>query len=308
MIVIDGNAVGYAAQHSTKLTVGDQEVQAIYQFLRTLKVIKARFGGKIVVLWDGKAQFRYDRYSEYKGKRNADDAQKAARESWQSQKPMLQNMLSSINVWQFFHSDFEADDLAGYLTRKVESPIQLITGDEDWIQLVNDNVSWHDIRSNVQKDCVASKLQEVTGFKTTTQFLYAKALQGDTSDNIKGVGGLGEKAGKAIFTQFKSLQELFDEHADTEDGFEKDHLIDELRRFRKKLNDFCTPEGKKLLARNLYLMDLKSGRWDQSIREGIEVTRPSLDMARFESQCRDLNFLSIANMIPDWRIFEKEVA
>lgn len=75
--------------------------------------------------------------------------------------------------------------------------IYLLTGDGDWLQLVRENVSWVSLREDAKhKQVNFEQFAELTGLPTPRAFLEAKALQGDTSDNIKGVGGIGDGGAK----------------------------------------------------------------------------------------------------------------
>ena len=304
MIVIDGNALGYAAQYAKPMISDGVQVQAIYQFLRSLKNIRERFDrdGNIVVLWDGRANFRFDLHPEYKGNRNKDEKAKAHKEEWQRQSDSVQSILPSLNVTQMLHYEFEADDLAGYLTRKITQPIRLITGDQDWQQLVSPTVSWHDMRTNMKKDCDFSNFNTVTGFDTASRFLVAKAMIGDTSDNIQGVEGIGPKSAGEIMSLYGSVKSLKAHHKEC-GGFDKDDLPASMSKFKKKLNNFCEGQHDERLARNLKLMNLGSPANDEAMSKGLNVTRAAPEQSKFEASCRDLGFLSIVKHINQWSVF-----
>lgn len=301
--LIDGNAIGYAAQSATTLTVDGMETQAIYNSLKTLKHLKTTFRQypQTLWLWDGKADFRYDLYPDYKGNR-ADTAEKREMKAkYSAQKPYLEEMLTCLGITQVVSARFEADDLAGYFVRKAEARrqnTQLITGDGDWMQLISPTTCWHDPRRNPGKFCDQDTFEEITGYADTEQFLQAKALHGDTSDNIGGVGGLGEKAAAAIMSNYGSVKSLLEAYK-REGEFTKDNLPAELSRYRKKLNDFCS-NNIGIFTRNYRLMNLRSPERDSLIKDTLQITRGNKDMTRFEQLCKEFRFLSILRELNTW--------
>lgn len=262
-LIIDGNAVGYHGQQARRLSTGDFPTQAIFHYMKELRNLRRRYPNLTALnCWDEHTQWRYDLYPEYKGKRDKYDAQKAMREEYRQQRPTIQQCLSFLGAPQVRAEEYEADDLAGYLAQKVtkneDSFAMLVTGDQDWLQLVSDNVSWYDpIRNQL---VTKSKFEEFTGFENSTQFLQAKALQGDSSDNITGVGGIGEGTAKKIMAHFGSLQTLIAEWVKSNRSFEKGDLPSELSRARTKINAFLSDkdDGIKKFKRNYKLMDLRN--------------------------------------------------
>ena len=304
-LLVDVNALGYAAHNTSKLTTPDgREVQAIFQTLSMLKTMRSRYEdyNRVLLLWDGHAQFRYDLYPEYKGKRDDTPEKEESRERYKDQVPILKSMLEHLGGCQITAPGFEADDLAGYFSRTLVDQghkVKLITGDGDWKQLVNGRVSWSDPRV-ADRICNRVNFEMNTGFKTTSQFLEAKVLMGDTSDNIKGVPGIGEKAAVAIMRNYGSVYELF--KAKKEHGeFSKDNLPDDLRRFKKKLNEFTTRDGLKIFKRNMALMDLSSADRDPEIKQAMVVNKPGKDFEAFLDICDDLSFNKMIRERESWR-------
>lgn len=209
-LLIDGNSVGRAAHSSTKLTVGDEEAQAIFGTVRTIQaLLKSYPNHKPICLWDGRAQWRFDLFPLYKGNRS-DNAQKIAdRASYHLQKPHITLALKQLGVTQITDNRAEADDLAGYFSRKLGvegNKVTLVTGDKDWQQLITKNVDWIDHRSNSLVNHLNFK--EITGFDNVNQFVDAKCLMGDSSDNIPGIGGIGSVGVVDFFNRFSSVDQF----------------------------------------------------------------------------------------------------
>ena len=135
IMIIDGNSLAYAAQCATPLTVDGMEVQGVFHSLKTLRTLLynyPRYANKIFWLWDHRAQWRYDLYPEYKGKRQDTLEKVSVKVSLESAKPMLETMLTSLGVDQVFATGYEADDVAAMLSRAATAKQRealLVTGD-----------------------------------------------------------------------------------------------------------------------------------------------------------------------------------
>lgn len=259
LIIVDGNAMGHAHNNATRLSVGKFQTQAIYGYARMLRDLAEKYkGAKILVLWDGKAKFRYDLLPEYKAQRaealKVDPKKQADRDAYNAQIPYIRKMIEMTGISQMMNEDLEADDLAGYFVSEFAPSgreIILITGDGDWKQLVAPNVKWHDPRSE-GKWVTHENFHESTGFFTTDEFLQGKALIGDTSDNIKGVDKIGKVYAVEILARFKSVEEFF-RQVDTGE------LVPKLV-IHKNL---ASEQGRAIYRRNMTLMDLKNAQKPQ---------------------------------------------
>lgn len=133
-ILVDGNAVGHTMHNGTTLTAGTFQTQAIFGFVKAIRELYCNFPDRrLVVLWDGKAQWRYDLYPDYKSNRGHEDDPTAAahRAAYKAQVPLIQASLERLGVEQKLNYFAEADDLAGYLTPRLaaSNPVLLVTGD-----------------------------------------------------------------------------------------------------------------------------------------------------------------------------------
>jgi DNA polymerase I len=205
VMLIDVNGLGFAAQNTkTRLYSGEVETTAVFGVLRSIIKLRSNFAGDPIVLWDGRS-WRYDVHPTYKGNREKNPEIVAVREAWRAQRPATGRMLNTIGVRQVLASNMEADDLAARLRRRLVDAgkdVTLVTGDKDWLQLLEENVhAWDPIRERL---IGLHNFKETTGLPAPSCLAPFKALTGD-SDNIKGVGGIGPKTAMAIFEQYGSV-------------------------------------------------------------------------------------------------------
>lgn len=211
ILLIDGNNFMYAAQHGArKLTAGDLETTAIFGFLGSLRNVMLRFPDHTpIVLWDSSPSWRVDIYPDYKGNRKENPALVAVTAALRPQRPIMKELLRDMGVRQYTVNKHEADDLAADLSRKVSAKggnVVLVTRDGDWQQLVNQRTVWYDHKND--KVINLNNFKDETGYLDPERFVHGKAIHGDASDNIPGVGGLGDGAAKAILAEFPSLNHL----------------------------------------------------------------------------------------------------
>ena len=296
-LLIDGNNFLFAAQHNgSKLTAGEQEVTAIFGFLGSLRNVMERWPGSIpVVLWDASPSWRYDLYPDYKGNRDKNPSLVAVKNALQSQRPIIKDILDLMGVRQLAIPRQEADDLAAHLSRVLPGQIVLVTRDGDWQQLVRDRVCWYDHRND--KVINVDNFQEVTGYADTDRFIEAKCIHGDGSDNIPGVGGLGEKAAALILGEFKSMQELAAAWPVFSATIGKGHPWS---RYRKKIEAALDdPKMWDRLALNRRLMDL--GDADYTREDYRKISRPgAYNEAELKRMMGKLGFHSILRRYDAW--------
>lgn len=301
IILIDANSVGYAGQHAADLKTGDQPTQAIYNSVMALRHQRmVSPDSRIFYLWDSKAQFRFDLLPEYKGKRSDTPEKMKAKEEYHSQQPFIKKMVQHLGIDQIEIPGFEADDVAYQLTKRFVSKgynVKLVSSDKDWLQmLLSDKISWYDPR--LDRSCNLNFFEDFTGFKTVDQFVAAKCIQGDTSDNIAGIPGLGEKACALIFNRWETVQDMVREHRATEGGFTKAILGPEFSRHIKKINEFCTNENGAMAAyvRNQKLINLAKA----PDIPAIQIANGKSDQEAFFDLCAELAFVSITSKPMPW--------
>lgn len=317
-ILVDGNSIGYAAHNARELKQNGRPVQAIFFTLKMIKAVVELYGNhcdELIVLWDTPAKWRYAIHPEYKGKRDDDPVKRASRKAYKEQVPLIRKALSLLGVKQMIARDEEADDLAAALVHNREpgEVIVLVSGDMDWAQLVTDGVIWYDPREE-GKTITYLDFEAKTGFATPVLFSQAKAVLGDSSDNIKGIDGIGEKCLPLLFKYYRSIPGFFEGaniHAKLcQPSFEKGELPEELSRWRTKLNEFAFGNGLQVFKRNMQLMNLlsKRHRSTEILDKTVSVVTP-YDEEAFTDFCAEFAFMSITRKIPEWRAaFEKFAA
>lgn len=309
-VFIDFNSVGHAAFQSPVLRSGDLETQAVFGALRTLRAILIRYSDTMpVALWDG-ASWRKGVAEEYKGNRSDTPDKVAARARYKAQVPYIRRALECLGVPQIVARNLEADDLAGILTKKtvaVGDKVHLITGDEDWIQLVGPNVTWEDHRVE-DKTVDVWNFREFTGVETPTQFVQLKALQGDTSDNLKGVGGIGEDRAHYLINVWGSVENFLadlDPRATFKAAVESGRIVhrEPLNKdgqpkkplsatIPKSMLDFYSSvEAHAKFNKNMDLMLLFEDKHPPA--EQLKVNKGKLDPEKFRQLCMELGFMSL---------------
>lgn len=289
ILIIDGNKVAHANDHTRELSVGDLNTQAIYGTLRSLEALAKKYPkAKMIVAWDGRAQGRFDLYPKYKSNRNdvTNVEQQARREMYARQMPYLRKAIKLLGITQMIVPHAEADDIAGYLVKNLSSKrkILLMTGDTDWLQLINANVAWSD--TTLGKYVDKSSFFDATGFETPQAFLEGKALIGDTSDCIEGIPKIGPKKGALILAKFKSVENFF---AKIDSGeYSPDNSTTGTKSVEHTL---ASPNGRDIFRRNMKLMNLIDTPY---IAHGdIKTTPGALNKEKLEELFIELNFNSI---------------
>jgi len=284
ILLVDGNSLMHANHHATALTVGGMQVQAIFGMLKSLRALMQQTPGEkeLLVVWDGRAMFRMELLPEYKLNRVATDpAQQASKDAFKRQAPFVEKALSMLGIRQMRSPLLEADDLAGHLIPKLVACgylITMVSGDKDWLQMVGPSVTWYDPIRNRRVD--ESNFLEFTGYFTPAGFVQGKALTGDNSDNISGVGGIGDKGAPLFIAEYGSVKE-----------FLKRFDAGEFKKLPAARQRLASPEGRAVFERNLKLMD-----WSLSRRPepGEVISTPAVvDVAGFETLCQRLAFASI---------------
>lgn len=316
-VIIDGNSIAHANHAATKLTVGSMETQAIFGTVKSVQAIaREHLGWNILVLWDGKAQWRFDLCPEYKGTRVAkNEKEQHDKDSYKKQSPFIRKALQLMGVRQMLAVSAEADDMGGLISQRLAAKgvaVKLYTGDKDWLQMVKPGVVWIDpIRD---RSCNVSNFFEFTGYRTPEQFIDGKALMGDGSDNISPVGGIGEKGAPEFIAEFGSVAAFYEMVASGkfvpkkkahinlcgDSPFTKDQWVERFdmpedtpsyERELKKYVDTWPGQGRILFARNRKLMNLLDV--PTPAKEDVSVIAPTFSRDAFKALCEKLAFHSI---------------
>ncbi|MCL4387256.1 MAG: DNA polymerase I [Patescibacteria group bacterium] len=210
-VIFDGNAVVHRAYHALPpLTTKDGEVvNAVYGFtMILLKVIDELKPDYLAMAFDlAEPTFRHKEYKEYKATR-----EKTA-EDLSSQFRHVYEVLDAFDIPYYTQKGYEADDIIGTLSRKVEGKgleTIIVTGDLDELQLVDENTKVYTMRRGFTDTVIYDEkmVKERYGL-TPKEFIDFKALKGDPSDNIPGVPGIGEKTAVALIQDNKDLEGIY---------------------------------------------------------------------------------------------------
>lgn len=209
LVLIDGNSLLNRAFYATKpLTTKDgTPTNAIFGFVKLLlKLIDSTKPDKLIVAFDLKAPtFRHKMYDGYKATR------KPMPEDLAAQIGTLKSLLRSMNIAMCEKEGFEADDLVGTLSHMFKDTKSIIvTGDKDSYQLVDDVTDVYLTKTGVSDLLKLNKdnFSEIVGYRPD-QVIEIKALMGDSSDNIPGVAGVGEKTARALIAAYSDLDGVY---------------------------------------------------------------------------------------------------
>lgn len=213
LLLIDGNSIMNRAFYGIPdMTTNDgRHTNAIYGFLNIiLKVIEEEQATHICVAFDLKKKtFRHEMYEAYKGTR------KGMPEELHEQMPRIKKILQAMHIRIVEQEGFEADDLIGTLSKKGEREgfaVTILSGDRDLLQLATDTVLVRIPKTKHGKteveDYYAKNVVETYGV-TPLIFIDMKGLMGDTSDNIPGVPGIGEKTAAKLLAEYGDLDGVY---------------------------------------------------------------------------------------------------
>lgn len=301
IMLIDSNNIGFASQMTTKLTIGNREVQAIFGYLRSLRKILGENPSCLPLsLWDGRAQWRFDMYPEYKSGRAKNEKMKLMKEKYEEQRPDIVRALRALGVRQLTHIDGEADDMAGLMTAKAKAAgnrVILVSGDKDWLQLIDDGVMWTDpVRD---RSCTIGSFVEFTGCGSTDMFLQQKALIGDASDSIKGVGGIGEGTSIDFLEQYGSVENFLNMGARGE--LPKKMPLSYKRLLDNKPFEYrgsMYPGMQDSFNRNMKIMNLQGAAAPKP--ESLIIDSGQFDRQAFKEFCEEFAFASILRELDNW--------
>lgn len=196
-LIVDMNNLLYRAHFVSALTdKKGRRVSGIFGVMKMIPVLMRKFNpSNVVVAWDlGKSKARLRLYPDYKKQRDEKRDPKDV-EALQFQRLVCQEIFNQLPVKQLMVQDVEADDIIGYLTEKLKGRKVVVSNDQDFFQLVKEDTTL--FLPNKPLKVSLENVDEVLGFPAKHYILW-KSLVGDTSDNIKGVRGIGPKRATAI--------------------------------------------------------------------------------------------------------------
>ena len=214
LMVIDGNSIVNRAFYGVSQNLSTREglpTNAIFGFVNILlKLLEEEQPEGLAVAFDLKAPtFRHLAYEGYKAQR------KGMPEELAVQMPVLKRLLDAMNIRRYELEGWEADDLLGTMARvngEEGGQTVVVTGDKDSLQLITDSTTVKLVSTRMGRTTTRNMTPEVFreeyGFDPI-HIIDLKALMGDTSDNIPGVKGIGEKTAMALLAQYPSIDDLY---------------------------------------------------------------------------------------------------
>ena len=209
LLVIDGNSIMNRAFYGIRVLTNKKGMptNALTGFLNIfLKLMKEEAPDRIAVAFDLHAPtFRHKMYADYKGTRHA------MPDELRAQMPIIKQILTALGVAIVEKEGYEADDIIGTLSHAAElqgGECTISTGDRDSFQLITDKVT---VRLASNKEDIIytpAKIAEVYGV-TPREMLEVKTLMGDSSDNIPGVPGVGEKTALGLIQKYHTVDYIY---------------------------------------------------------------------------------------------------
>lgn len=212
LLIIDGSSLLYRAFYAIPSLTDSQgrPTNAVYGFLNMLlKLYEQLEPHYVAVAFDkDKHTFRNDLYDGYKATR------KPAPDDLRPQFPLIREVLECLGIHVLELEGYEGDDIIGTVARQMEAKdfhIDIVTGDRDALQLVDENVTVHLTKKGITNMlAVTPDVMEAEYGYAPSQVVDMKALMGDTADNIPGVPGVGEKTAAKLIAQFQHVETLYD--------------------------------------------------------------------------------------------------
>lgn len=213
IVLIDGHSILNRAFYGVPdlTNAKGQHTNAVYGFLNILfKILDEEQPQYLTVAFDVSAPtFRHEMFDGYKGTR------KPMLPELKEQVPLMKQMLTAMGVTIIEQAGLEADDLLGTISHRAEESgldVSIVSGDRDLLQLATEHVKIRIPKTKKTgteiEDYYAADVKE-RYMVTPKEFIDVKALMGDSSDNIPGVAGIGEKGATKLIAEYHSIEEAY---------------------------------------------------------------------------------------------------
>jgi DNA polymerase-1 len=283
LVLIDGHALAYRAYFALQTTglstSRGEPTHAVYGFcLMLLSVLEEQRPDYLAVTFDVGETFRHQQYAEYKATRDK------APEDMHQQVERIKQVITAFGLPVLTADGYEADDVLGTIARQAEAlqvKTLIVTGDRDTFQLVSPmtNVLISGRSFSDREIYDEARIAERYGGLSPAQLVDMKGLTGDTSDNIPGVRGIGDKTAISLLNQYGTLEAIYA------------HLDEVSGRFRSKLEAgreiaFLSRELGRILTDVPVELDLDACRLADYDRESVKAV------------FQELEFRSLLNRLP----------
>ena len=213
VLLVDGNNLLFRSYYATAYSGNFMKnskgfpTNALYGFINMInKIINEEEAEYMLVAFDKGKTFRHEKYEEYKAGRIA------MPEELKLQFPYAKKILDELGIKWFEIDNYEADDLFGTFAKEVDEKdyytALIVSSDNDLLQLITDKVIVKHLKTKDHIMMDKSMFMEIYGLEPI-KMIDIKALQGDASDNIPGVKGIGEKTALKLLQDFGSLEEIY---------------------------------------------------------------------------------------------------
>ena len=213
ILLVDGNNLVFRSYYATAYSGVIMRnskgfpTNALYGFINMMnRIIREEKPDYILVAFDKGKTFRHEEYTEYKaGRSDTPDELK-------QQFPVAKEVLKAMGIKYHEMDYYEADDIIGTLSHEAhidpEFDCEIISSDKDLLQLIEDDVVVRVLKSNDYIMMDRNKFVETYGVEPI-KMIDLKALMGDSSDNIPGVAGIGEKTAIKLISEYGSIDNLY---------------------------------------------------------------------------------------------------
>ncbi len=212
ILLLDGNSLAYRAFFALPLLTNENGIHtnAVYGFTMMLqRILDEEKPTHMMVAFDaGKTTFRHETFSEYKGGRQKTPPELS------EQFPYLRKLIDAYRIKQYELPNYEADDIIGTLSLEAEQQgdeVVVISGDKDLTQLASPTTTVYITRKGITdiEKYTVDHIKEKYGL-TPLQIIDMKGLMGDSSDNIPGVPGVGEKTALKLLAAHGSVEGVYE--------------------------------------------------------------------------------------------------
>jgi len=230
VILIDGNNLLFRSFYATAYTGSIMKnskgfpTNALYGFINMInKIISEEHPSYVMIAFDKGKTFRHDKYEVYK------DGRKETPSELKEQFPVAKKLVEAMGITYYEIDNYEADDIIGTFAKKVELDPEynatIISSDKDLLQLISKEVDVKLLKTSGYIRMDEEEFINTYGVEPS-KMVDLKALMGDSSDNIPGVRGIGEKTAINLIKEYGSFKDLYD-NIDSVKGKLKDKLIED---------------------------------------------------------------------------------
>ena len=228
VLLIDGNNILFRSYYATAYTGNIMKnskgfpTNALYGLINMMnKIINEENPEYVMIAFDKGKTFRHEKYNNYKGGRSETP------DELKMQFPVAKQLVEAMGFHYFEIDNYEADDIIGTFAKKAtedkEYTATIISSDKDLLQLINDEVEVKLLKTNDYIRMTKEEFINTYGIEPP-RMVDLKALMGDSSDNIPGVAGVGEKKAIKLLQEYGTLGNLYN-NVETVKGKLKDKLI-----------------------------------------------------------------------------------